>query len=102
MRQGLDRHVRPHPAWIDWAVAIGTWSAVGAVIACGWFIAFKAKAADKVQVPQGCVELSERIGLPRVLTMEQFQQAVVLLAQLDNEPSVKRCRDAIRKIEARR
>lgn len=55
-----------------------------------------------VSIPQECVQLAQREGVPVIIKNErQAKHARTKLSQLnDNDPSVRECRQAVRKAMA--
>lgn len=59
----------------------------------------------QMQVPKACIELAESLGrtIPPVLGRFKYERAKAELRNLDSaDPSVKACREALAKLEARK
>ena len=81
----------------------GYWLALAAIIFSLFLLAME-KSSAQVKVPQECIDLAMKYGRPLERSMSRFRaaQAKAELKMLsDDEPMVKRCREAVARLERR-
>jgi len=83
----------------------GYWLVLAAIIFCLFLVAMaRSSVIAQVKVPQECIDLAMKYGRPldRVMSRFKVNQAKAELKMLsDDEPLVKKCRDAVARLERR-
>ena len=83
---------------------LGYWLALAAII-FGLFLLAMARSAQvqaQVRVPQECIDLAMKYGRPLAATMSRYRAAQVkaeLKLLSDDDPAVRKCRDAVARLE---
>ncbi len=69
------------------------------------FLFISQPSLAQVRVPQDCIDLAMKYGRPMPATMSRFRASQVkaeLKLLSDDEPMVKKCRDAVAKLEGKK